>query len=470
MVKTVHDGTPTRILVVEDGLIMARDIERRLHAMGYAVAGLAASGDEAVRMVMHVRPDLVLMDVNLRGGMDGIQTTEKVHALIDVPVVYVTAYSDEATLKRARATDPFGYVLKPFEEKELRTTIEMALYRHGMDRRLRESEQRYRTLSELTSAFAYSMSIAANGELKVEWVTEAFGRLTGSPAEALVSYAGYVHPDDIGILVERDRMLMDGRNAVVEYRLRLRDGSYRWIRDHAHPAPRKHPGEVIHVTGSVQDISHHKDAEIVARERDRLRTSQRSAVGDHVIAAGKRMLLLLESRSSGGAGRSEAGSDLAERLKDLARIHELVYREKHDDPFPLAKALKSIVSEAFKSGGASSRMTFGIEGADVHGEPGLLADLLLVVQDLVMLSLRSAPAQRKGQLQVSVRQEVDGGVVLEYRDDDAALGKEIDLRRPRQPAIRFLADVASRHGGRMDLERETGTVLRLKLPKSSKAG
>jgi two-component sensor histidine kinase len=141
-------GTSARILVVEDGLIMARDIERRLATMGYRSAGLASTGEDAIRKARENHPDLVLMDVNLKGPIDGIQAAEQIRLAADIPIVYVTGYSDDATLARARVTEPFGYVLKPFNERELRTTIEIALYRHQVNRGLRESEQKYRTIAE----------------------------------------------------------------------------------------------------------------------------------------------------------------------------------------------------------------------------------------------------------------------------------------------------------------------------------
>jgi two-component sensor histidine kinase len=141
-------ATAACILVVEDGLIMARDIERRLTTMGYRSAGVAATGEDAVRKARDNHPDLVLMDVNLKGPIDGIQAAQQIRLAADIPIVYVTGYSDDATLLRARVTEPFGFVLKPFDERELRTTIEIALYRHQVNRRLRESEQRYRAIVE----------------------------------------------------------------------------------------------------------------------------------------------------------------------------------------------------------------------------------------------------------------------------------------------------------------------------------
>jgi diguanylate cyclase (GGDEF)-like protein/PAS domain S-box-containing protein len=133
--------TRTQILVVEDENIVAKDIEHRLKALGYHVPALASSGEEALKRAQETSPDLVLMDIRLKGAMDGVQTAEELRRRFNIPVVYLTAYADANTLQRAKVTEPFGYILKPFEERELYTCIEVALYKHQMEQRLKESEQ-----------------------------------------------------------------------------------------------------------------------------------------------------------------------------------------------------------------------------------------------------------------------------------------------------------------------------------------
>jgi PAS domain S-box-containing protein len=133
--------TSAQILVVEDQSIAALDVKKRLESSGYTVVALASSGEEAIRKATELRPDLVLMDIRLRGEMDGVEAAEWIGAHLDIPVVYLTAYADEATLQRAKITEPFGYLLKPFEERTLHSTVEMALYRHKMERRVKESER-----------------------------------------------------------------------------------------------------------------------------------------------------------------------------------------------------------------------------------------------------------------------------------------------------------------------------------------
>ncbi len=130
-----------RILVVEDESIIAADIKESLQNLGYAVTSIASSGEEAIKKAQENNPDLVLMDIMLRGEMDGIETASRIRFCFNIPVVYLTAYSDEKLLERAKITEPFGYIIKPFNERELHTNIEIALYKHKMEKKLKESEQ-----------------------------------------------------------------------------------------------------------------------------------------------------------------------------------------------------------------------------------------------------------------------------------------------------------------------------------------
>jgi PAS domain S-box-containing protein len=130
-----------QILVVEDEAIVARNIQSELQSMGYTVPAIAGSGEEALQKTAETHPDLVLMDISLQGGMDGVEASGRIQERFDVPVVYLTGYADEQTLQRAKKTGAFGYLLKPYEERELRTTIEIALYKHKTEVTRREMQR-----------------------------------------------------------------------------------------------------------------------------------------------------------------------------------------------------------------------------------------------------------------------------------------------------------------------------------------
>jgi len=119
-----------KILIVEDEAVVSLDIARRLEKMGYEVLARVASGEEALALVKETPPDLVLMDINLQGELDGIQTATTLYKEHNLPVIYLTAYAGESTLERAKESKPYGYILKPFKERELHAAIEIAISRH----------------------------------------------------------------------------------------------------------------------------------------------------------------------------------------------------------------------------------------------------------------------------------------------------------------------------------------------------
>lgn len=123
-----------RILIVEDEHIVAMGIKRMLKSLGYTVTGVASSGEDAISKAESTFPDIVLMDIMLKGDMDGVEATREIKARFDIPVVYLTAYSDNNILERAKITEPFGYIIKPFDEKDLYSSIEVALHRQRKEK------------------------------------------------------------------------------------------------------------------------------------------------------------------------------------------------------------------------------------------------------------------------------------------------------------------------------------------------
>lgn len=146
----MNKPAPLRILIVEDESIVAADIEDRLVKLGYQVAGTTDSGLQATEMAVELKPDLVLMDIGLRGAMGGTQAASRIARDSKAPIVYLTASADDETFLAALQSAPFGYVLKPFEDRELQIAIEMALYKHAVERE-RESliAQLQRALAEV---------------------------------------------------------------------------------------------------------------------------------------------------------------------------------------------------------------------------------------------------------------------------------------------------------------------------------
>ena len=276
-----------QILVVEDEGIVAWHLAQRLQGLGHTVPMVVASGPEAVRQAAAIRPDLVLMDIHLHGEMDGIEAAAQIRSQSDIPVVYLTAYADEPTLERAKVTEPFGYVLKPFEERELQITIEMALYKHRMERRLREREQWLATI--LTSIG--DAVLATDLQSRVTFMNPVAEALTGWKKEDALGRAitdvcslndeTAQHPLEHPVIQALREGTVVGMSNHVS--LRAPDGRVTPVADTAAPIyDEKH-----NITGAVllfQDMSVRRRAEEALQAEMQIATAL-AQVGQELIAA-----------------------------------------------------------------------------------------------------------------------------------------------------------------------------------------
>lgn len=182
-----------KILIVEDESIVALSIQRKLQHLGYEISEVVVSGEEAIEQAEKTQPNIVLMDIMLAGEMDGIQAAGHIRDNFDIPVIYLTANADESTLQRAKITEPFGYLLKPFEDRDLHTTIEMALYKHKMEQKLRRYRDHLEELvQERTAQLAETnehlqAEIIKRKQMEKQILHNAFHDvLTGLPNRALL--------------------------------------------------------------------------------------------------------------------------------------------------------------------------------------------------------------------------------------------------------------------------------------------
>jgi PAS domain S-box-containing protein len=219
-----------RILIVEDEAIVAMDLQGRLAALGYEVAAVTSTGEEAVLRAHETRPDLALMDIRLAGELDGIAAAEQVRDRLGIPVVFLTAYADDDTLARAKVADPFGYLLKPFQDRDLRTTIEMALYKHKTDRDLRRLTRMYAVLSQVNQAIVRAVSraevlqqtariIVEYGAYRLAWVAwkdgdKAIAVAAGGDTDGAVGRKGSFSLDDPEALGVVGASLKTGKTCV----------------------------------------------------------------------------------------------------------------------------------------------------------------------------------------------------------------------------------------------------------------
>jgi PAS domain S-box-containing protein len=223
----------TSILIVEDEIIIANNLRDRLTGMGHSVCGIASSGAEAIKKVTEVQPDLILMDIKLQGEMDGVACAQEIRSRYDIPVIYLTGYADERILQRAKLSDPYGYILKPFEVRDLQMIIEMALHKHVMEKRLRESEEKYRTLVEHS---LQGIMVIQDVPPRIIFANPSCAEIIGYSVDELLNLPphrtlGLVHPDDQEWLLHRltDHLAREPIPETGEFRVVRKDGTVRWV-------------------------------------------------------------------------------------------------------------------------------------------------------------------------------------------------------------------------------------------------
>lgn len=258
-------------MVVEDEGIIAQDIKNCLEGLGYIVPDVVFTGREAIQRAEELRPDLVLMDIVLKGDIDGIETASEIRRKYNIPIVYLTAYEDDRTLKRAKLTEPLGYILKPFEERYLRSSIEMALYKHQMETTLKENE---RWLGTILKSVGDGVIVSdENGIIKfMNPVAEALtgwklSEIVGRKIGDVLVILDEVSKEPVQNPVERvlkENIVIGRSNHTI---LVARDGREIAI-DHSSSPLRDNTGRITGAVLIIQDITERKISENALKESE----------------------------------------------------------------------------------------------------------------------------------------------------------------------------------------------------------
>jgi PAS domain S-box-containing protein len=361
-----ENKSPISILIVEDEKIVAMDIAGSLKSVGYDVSGIVASGKEAIDSVKQSPPDLILMDIKIKGDIDGIQTAEVIQSQFDIPIVYLTAFADESTLSRARITAPYGYIIKPFDKKTAHTMIEIALYKNSMEKTIKENE---RWLSKILQYSGDAMiATDAQGKIKLMnkvaeietgWIAE---EVTGRDINEILKLIDENTKEQINTPITRlfseDHEQDISKTALLidkAAKEKLIEGTASWIKDDKNIT-----------TGIVvvfRDITKQRNVE---KEREKL-FKKVSLAQERLKVVSKRLLEVQESE----------------------RRH--IARELHDEIGQILTAIKINIQTAFKLAGAEKIETHLNEGVELIEEalfqvrklsidlrPSMLDDLGLV--------------------------------------------------------------------------------------------
>lgn len=263
-----------KVLVVEDDPIVAHLLQLQLVKLGYEVLGTAASGEQTLRQIETSKPDLILMDIHIEGKIDGIETATRILRDHQIPVIYVTSSAEEETLERARDTKPYGYLIKPFYDRELHATIQMAVQRYVSEKALRESEARLDRAQEMAGVGSWELDIASSEFI---WSRQLY-RITGLSLDAkptVATIAGSIDPDDYAAVPAWLAALPTSpQQALVELRIIRPDGEKRVVRVDGR-ALVDSDGAVRRLAGTAQDITERR-----LIERQLVQAQKMEAIGN----------------------------------------------------------------------------------------------------------------------------------------------------------------------------------------------
>lgn len=257
----------TRILIVEDDAIINRHLQSCLLKVGYRVVGTTSSGSEAIKLASQTSPDVVLMDISLHGEMDGIEAAEAIRSWHDIPVIFLTAFADEQSLQRAKATNPFGYILKPFDQRSLYTTIEMAMNKHQLEKRLRDNEEMLRTLVENQGEGV----VIVDSDENLTYANPAAEAIFGTSIKGLIGHnlREFTSEKSYEYIRKQTSLRMQGLKSVYEMEILRSDGQERILSVTATPWFDKQ-GRFSGAFGILSDITERKMVEAAEREQRNL--------------------------------------------------------------------------------------------------------------------------------------------------------------------------------------------------------
>ncbi len=403
-----------RILIVEDETIVALDLKMRVQALGFTVAGVAHTGEDAVRLNGELTPDLVLMDINLGKGMDGIEAATLISRATHTPVVFITAYADPETLSRARSATPYGYLVKPFEELAFRSTIEMALTRHQMERDLRAREERFRALLEN----GRDIIAILDPEGRLVYESPSASRNLGNGREEHLGkpIRAFIHPDDHPTFdtALRETLSHPGHTAYATVRYQAQDGGWRWLETVSQNALDL-PG-VAGIVINARDVTERLRAE---EDRHRLETQMREAQK-------------LESLGMLAGGIAHDFNNLLMGIMGNAGLALLHLEETH----PAHKRVKQIELASLRASELTNQMLaysgkgrFLVQTLDLARLLEEMASLLqTVVSKKSILRIEAIPGRALVEADATQIRQVIMNLITNASDAQGELGGTITLR------------------------------------------
>ncbi|MFZ6801054.1 sensor histidine kinase [Undibacterium sp. Di24W] len=469
----LNKATNKRILLVDDDQALCSFIGLQLARFGHDLIATADSGEDAILIASRIHPDLIIMDIHLNGEMDGIAAANAIHAVSDIPIVFLTALCTDDLLHRAKTADTFAYVLKPINERELRVVIEMAFYKHEVQAKLKRSQSFNRSI--LNSVNAEIAVIDADGVIiAVNRAWRDFANCESASAcseEMIATNYGVgtnylsVCPSEKGGGEGAENNVRKGIQSVLDRSLSSFDLEYpchspqkkRWFHMSVTPFENGEGGAVI----SHMDISARKQVEadlrVALQEKNVLIKEVHHRVKNNLQVVTS--LLRLEAARAHKNEAKTVLDNMQNRIQTLALMHEFLYRQSQFSSVDLSSYLRELSVLSFRTMHQEKDMVslaFDLNGFLVTIDQATCCGL--IVNELISNSLKHAfPGGRTGQISVRLRTtDIQDQLLLSVHDNGVGLSPDFAEKRQHALGLELVTSLAQQIGGELQIEQSVG--------------
>jgi two-component sensor histidine kinase/DNA-binding response OmpR family regulator len=453
-------------IVLVDGNIEAMDIKRTLESFGYEVPCVVSSGEEAIEKVFNIRPDLVLMDIALEGNIDGIEVASKIKK-IDIPVIFSTAHFRESIVRRALATQPYGYLVKPYEEIELKFTLELALHKKNAENKLKWSENRLKIGMDMAKMVYWEY----NTEKDLFTFDDQFYALYGTSAEEeggnLMSAQEYtdrfVDPSAYKLMEQEINKSFEAEDpsffSTVQHWMIRADGERRYIIVRF-KIMFDEDGRKIGTRGVNQDITEQKIAEdALAKsldEKEMLIKEIHHRVKNNLMIISS--LLNLQSYYIKDKDARDVFRESQNRAKSMALIHERLYQSTDLKNIDFGDYIRTLTTDLYHTMVSDpGRIKLDIDVEDVNVDINTVVPLGLIVNELVTNSMKYAfPNDKSGYIKVELHRENEK-IILRIIDNGMGLPEDMDYKNPSSLGLQLVNSLTMQIDAELELDRSQGT-------------
>lgn len=451
-----------KILIVEDEALTSMEIEAYLELWGYSTL-VAPAGEEAVKLALEHEPQLILMDIVLKGEMDGINAVEKIKDVIDVPVIYLSAYNDEMNQNRAKSTMPHHFLSKPFNKQELKFTIEMALIKHEMERKIRASEKHYRLLADNVTDV---ISVHEPTGL-VKYISPSCKNVMGYDVEECIGTIGYnfVHPSDVEDLKKAQTNLKSNYSYSTEFRLEKKDGSYLWVEANGRGIFQKNQlKEIIIVT---RDISQRKFIEeklkkSLEENKMLLREVNHRVKNDLMLISS---LMNLQCKHTENQEAIDILQETRSRAYSMALVHQMIYKSSKLEYMDFEDYIGYVTTELFRVYQKEEQLIkLKTDLEEVLLDANVSIPLALILNELIVNALKHAfPDRKEGIIEIKLHKTSDGYVSLEVADDGIGAPAHFNIENTDSFGFEIIKSLVVQLKGSLETDFSNGTKINIRF-------